>query len=384
MKTVLLSSIIALTGAMPCWAGFSAPTGCYNQAASGNSVSCTLASAPAAGTAVAVFAVSHGQTGFTVKDGSSNAYTVTPHSPASTYDATAGSAWLAYYIAGAGANPTVTASWASGKCTACSITVLSFPVVGGSASFDTDGIGSGATGATSLPTLIPGGSSELLIGACADSGGCGNVTGSWVAGPTGLGSFLEEAEYTLAGSAAETVGFAGAGGATWDTIGMAFKLSAGSGFTGAALKGAAVSASFSPCDLNQDGVINSTDVTVAVNSILTPPATCTAVINGAGSCNAAVVQRVVAATLPGGTCHPTSLTWAASTSSGVVGYNVYRTVTSGSNYVKLNSSPVAGTSWVDATSQPGQTYYYVATSVNSSGTESTYSNPPTAASIPTP
>jgi hypothetical protein len=383
VKTVLLSSIVALAGAMPCWAGFSAPIGCYNQAASGTSVSCTLATAPAAGTAVAVFAVSHGQTGFAVKDGNSNVYTITPHSPASTYDATAGSAWLAYYIAGPSANPTVTASWASGACTACSITVMSFPVVGGSAVFDTDGIGSGATGATSLPTVIPGGSSDLLIGACADSGGCGKVTGSWVAGPTGLGSFLEEAEYTLAGSAPETVGFAGAGGATWDSIGMAFKFNASSGFTGAALKGAAVSA-FSPCDLNQDGVINSADVTVAINSILTPPATCTAVITGAGSCNAAVVQRVVAATLPGGTCHPTSLSWVASSSSGVVGYNIYRTVTSGSNYVKLNASPLATTAYVDATSQAGQTYYYVATSINSAGSESAYSTPPATASVPNP
>ena len=381
LRTVLLASILAVPSAIPCWAGFSAPTGCYNQASSGTSVSCTLASAPAAGSAVAVFAVSHGQTALTVKDGNSNVYTLTPNSPSSVYDATAGSAWLAYYIAGASANPTVTASWGNGACTACSITVMSFPVVGGSATFDTDAIGSG-TGSISQPAVAPTGSSELLIGACADSGGCGAVTGSWVASPTGLGAFLEGAEYSLAGSSSTAVGFTGSGGsAAWDTIGMAFKVSTGGTLKGAAVTGSAV---FSPCDLNQDGVINSTDVTIAVNDVITPPATCTAVITGAGSCNAAVVQRVVAATLPGGTCHPTSLNWAASVSSGVVGYNLYRTVTSGTNYTKLNSSPIAGTSYVDATTQPGTTYYYVATSVNSSGTESAFSSPPTVASIPNP
>jgi hypothetical protein len=381
LRTVLLASILAIPSALPCWAGFSAPMGCYNQSSSGNSVSCTLASAPAAGSAVAVFAVSHGQTALLVKDGNSNVYTLTPHSPSSTHDATAGSAWLAYFIAGSSANPTVTASWGSGACTACSITVMSFPVVGGSATFDTDAIGAG-TGPISLPAVTPAGSSELLIGACADSGGCGAVTGSWVASPTGLGSFLEAAEYSLAGSAATTVGFAGSvGSAAWDTIGMAFKLSTGGTFKGAAVTGSAV---FSPCDLNQDGVINSADVTVAVNDVITPPATCTAVITGAGSCNAAVVQRVVAATLPGGTCHPTTLSWTASTSANIVGYNVYRTTTSGSNYTKLNSSPLTGTGYADATTQPGTTYYYVATSVNSGGSESSFSSPPAQVTVPNP
>jgi hypothetical protein len=381
LRTVLLASILAVPAAVPCWAGFSAPTGCYNQASSGSSVSCTLTAAPAAGSAVVVFAVSHGQAAFAAKDGNSNTFTVTPHSPASAHDATAGSAWLAYYIAGASANPTVTASWGSGLCTACSITVMSFPVSGGSASFDTDSIGSGTSGGVSLPTIASTGSSELLIGACADSGGCGGVNGSWVAAPTGLGSFLEGAEYSLAGSTATNVGFAGSGGGNWDAIGLALKLSAGGTFKGAAVTGAGV---FSPCDLNQDGQINSADVTVAVNLVINPPGACTVTINGAGSCNAAVVQRVVAATLPGGTCHPTSLNWTASTSSGVMGYNVYRSTTSGANYTKLNSAPVTGTNYVDATSQPGQTYFYVATSINSGGTESSFSNPPTVASIPNP
>ena len=66
------------------------------------------------------------------------------------------------------------------------------------------------------------------------------------------------------------------------------------------------------------------------------------------------------------------LSW--SSVSGAVGYNVYRSTTSGSGYVKINgSSPVTGTSYVDQNTNPGTTYYYVVTSVDSAGKESAYS-----------
>ncbi len=67
------------------------------------------------------------------------------------------------------------------------------------------------------------------------------------------------------------------------------------------------------------------------------------------------------------------LKWAASPSSGVTGYNVYRSQVSGSGFAKINSSLVAGLTYTDATVTTGQTYYYVTTSVNSSGNESAYS-----------
>ncbi len=50
---------------------------------------------------------------------------------------------------------------------------------------------------------------------------------------------------------------------------------------------------------------------------------------------------------------------------------------------KLNSSPQAGTTYVDSTVQSGTTYYYVVTAVSSSGAESSYSNQATAV-VPTP
>ena len=64
------------------------------------------------------------------------------------------------------------------------------------------------------------------------------------------------------------------------------------------------------------------------------------------------------------------LTWSASTSSDVVGYNVYRGTVSGGPYTKLDSSPVSADTYTDTTVQSGLTYFYVVRSVDGSGTES--------------
>src|SRR5713226_6732175 len=81
------------------------------------------------------------------------------------------------------------------------------------------------------------------------------------------------------------------------------------------------------CDLDQNGVVNDADVTLAVNMVL-GLSPCTANILGAGVCNVAVVQRVVNASLPNGTCitgtgtgnpHTVTLNWVASISTGVIG-----------------------------------------------------------------
>src|SRR5579863_1744445 len=71
--------------------------------------------------------------------------------------------------------------------------------------------------------------------------------------------------------------------------------------------------------------------------------------------------------------HTVGLNWGASSSS-VSGYNVYRSTVSGSSYAKVNSALVAGVSFSDSSVQSGQTYYYVATSVDGSGNESVHSN----------
>jgi fibronectin type 3 domain-containing protein len=75
--------------------------------------------------------------------------------------------------------------------------------------------------------------------------------------------------------------------------------------------------------------------------------------------------------------HSVDLSWGASTSS-VTGYNIYRSKVSGSSYAKVNGSLVGGASYADSSAQSGQTYYYVATSVDASGNESVFSNEVTA------
>ncbi len=79
----------------------------------------------------------------------------------------------------------------------------------------------------------------------------------------------------------------------------------------------------------------------------------------------------------GSVSHSVDLMWDASTSS-VIGYNVYRSTTSGGPYTKLNSTVVAGTTYTDSSVEAGQTYFYVTKSVDASNTESVPSNEATA------
>ena len=170
--------------------------------------------------------------------------------------------------------------------------------------------------------------------------------------------------------------------AQWDTVSGTFASSTVS-FRAASSGGGALNA----CDLNQDGTVNVVDVQLAINMDLGLTG-CTANLEGLGVCNSDVVNRVTTAAL-GGSCvvtaisHSVALSWAASTSSGVIGYNVYRSATSGGPYTKLNGSPGALTSYTDSTVLAGQTYYYVVTAVDASSNESAHSNQAQAV-VPTP
>ena len=71
--------------------------------------------------------------------------------------------------------------------------------------------------------------------------------------------------------------------------------------------------------------------------------------------------------------HNVGLTWTEN-SSQVAGYNVYRGTKSGGPYSKINSALDPSTSYTDTATQAGSTYYYVTTAVDSTGSESAYSN----------
>ena len=75
-----------------------------------------------------------------------------------------------------------------------------------------------------------------------------------------------------------------------------------------------------------------------------------------------------------------NLSWNGST--GVAGYNVYRSTSSSGTYSKINPTLDANTAYTDSSVTSGQTYYYEATAVNSSGQESARSTPPVQAAIP--
>jgi len=75
--------------------------------------------------------------------------------------------------------------------------------------------------------------------------------------------------------------------------------------------------------------------------------------------------------------HSVALNWAPD-ASGATGYNTYSSAVSGGPYTKLTSASLPSTSYTDTTVQPGHTYYYVVTAVNSSNQESAYSGEVTA------
>jgi bacillopeptidase F len=71
--------------------------------------------------------------------------------------------------------------------------------------------------------------------------------------------------------------------------------------------------------------------------------------------------------------HSVLLDWTASPSETAAGYNVYRSITNGSGYAKINTSPIGGTAYTDTTVVDGQIYYYVVTALDATGDESAYS-----------
>jgi putative Ig domain-containing protein len=70
--------------------------------------------------------------------------------------------------------------------------------------------------------------------------------------------------------------------------------------------------------------------------------------------------------------HVVDLSWTASTSTDIVGYNTYR-APDGVTWKKINASLVASTFYSDSTVANSTTYYYAVTAVDISGHESSKS-----------
>jgi hypothetical protein len=73
------------------------------------------------------------------------------------------------------------------------------------------------------------------------------------------------------------------------------------------------------------------------------------------------------------TAYSVNLSW--NPSSGAAGYNVYRSTSSTGSYAKINPALDSNTAYSDGTVTASTTYYYAATTVDSSGMESSLSTP---------
>jgi hypothetical protein len=86
-------------------------------------------------------------------------------------------------------------------------------------------------------------------------------------------------------------------------------------------------------------------------------------------------SQALASLAGSGTVTPFSVNLFWNQSSGAAGYNVYRSIAANGTYAKINSPMDTATTYTDSTVVSGQTYYYAATSVSSSGQESPRSTP---------
>jgi len=85
--------------------------------------------------------------------------------------------------------------------------------------------------------------------------------------------------------------------------------------------------------------------------------------------------------------HTVNLSWDASTSPDISGYNIYRAVYSGSScgsFSKINSMLNTSTLYSDSVVTDGTSYCYATTAMNSSNEESGYSNIVSNVQIPAP
>jgi hypothetical protein len=86
-------------------------------------------------------------------------------------------------------------------------------------------------------------------------------------------------------------------------------------------------------------------------------------------CSGGVAQASYKVVIQGGANHIVDLSWKASTTKGVIGYNIYRSPNA-TSWTKINPSVIGSTLYTDSNVSNGSTYYYSATAVDSAGKES--------------
>jgi hypothetical protein len=127
-----------------------------------------------------------------------------------------------------------------------------------------------------------------------------------------------------------------------------------------------------------NGVVLSPGQSTTLTASFTPAATATVTGSIGFTSNAANPSATIAlsgiGTQQPAVSHAVVLSWDPSAGSNITGYYVFRATTSGGPFTTLNASPISTTTYTDTNVSVGQTYYYVVTAVNSSNTQSGYSN----------
>jgi len=223
------------------------------------------------------------------------------------------------------------------------ITAVFLPTVVGTASGSVSIVSNAPTSPTAVTLSGTGIAASLTLGVSPASLNFGNVT-------TGASSVAQSVTITNTGNSYVTISQINLSGAGYSMTGGSAPVTLG------ASQNLTLSVHFSP---NVAGIANG-NISIVSNASGSP-----AVVSLMGT-GVAPVQ------------HSVALTWNASIST-VAGYNVYRSTVSGGPYAKINASLVPALNYTDATVQNGSTYYYVTAAVDSSGTESAFSNEASAA-----
>jgi len=232
---------------------------------------------------------------------------------------------------------------------------------------------------TISPITGGSGSTVTLSGAAVattttDSAGnytfAGLSNGTYAVTPSHSGYTFNPSVQTAAISGANVTGvnFTAQSNPTFSISGTISPITGGSGST-VTLSGAAAATTIANSSGNYTfaGLVSGSYTVTPANTGYTfspPNQSVTISTASVGSINFTATPQVT---------HTVALSWNASTST-VSGYNVYRSMVSGSSYVKINPVLNAALSFTDATVQNGITYYYVTTAVDAGGNESAFSN----------
>lgn len=166
---------------------------------------------------------------FTVADNNGKTYTVTANSPSQVQKVNAGMVYLAYRIADGTEGKTVTATPSLSNGTLGGLFVAEFAVSGGTATFDQDAAGTGASGTTvNTPTVPVAGAGELVYAMAAPGHTLTAANSPWTE-VTETEANGELSAYILSRGSNVALDMTQNVSGEWDSMGMSFAFAASGG-----------------------------------------------------------------------------------------------------------------------------------------------------------